>query len=181
MLISMEQTHASLGILRLLWNPEMLQNWEIKPDGEVVYKAKELELAAGTFDLEQVLEKRVRRQPVVGLRMDEFEGPDPLGIAYLDSLLSLCQDRQITVHAYITAYHPRLVELLDTFPSRPVLDQVTRQVDETMGKYGIELHDYSLIDSFGGSAELFYDEIHMQPGNQVPLIYHLLGREEAGP
>ncbi len=181
MLISMEQTRTSIRMIRQLATGVTDEKARILPNGQVDYIAQNAEIASGDFDLNRLLDKRIRSQPIRGMHMDKFFEPDPLGLAYLGSLLEYCQQNQIQVYAYSTTYHPRQVEVLNSFPNKEVLAEVVDTVGGLLAEYGIEYHDFTNLESFGGSREFFYDGVHMRAENEALLIDHLLGNKEYKP
>jgi hypothetical protein len=180
MLISMEQTHASYRVVRRYIEGRELEDDRVLSNGHVVKEAYDRQIAAGEYDLDAVLDSRVRKRPVRWLRMDEFDRVDPQALDYLDSLLELCSEHGIEVYAYVTPYHPRQWAVLEEFPNVGILEEANAAIASKLESYGYEFHDYSHIESFGGLPELFYDEVHTRPGNQELLIDKLLGTREAG-
>jgi hypothetical protein len=178
MLISAEQLEESLNVLRrtakrTLKSPKI----ELQPDGHAVQVAREKAIAAGEFSLERTLSQRVLHHPSYSLRLSSFTDPSRRRLEYIARLLDYCSERGIQVHAYITPLHPRQWEVLDSLPQSQVLAATTVALEHVFTAHGLVLHDFSRIESFGGSAEFFYDEQHLMPENQRRIAAALLGGE----
>ena len=178
MLISAEQIEESLNVLRrtvkrTLKSPKI----ELAADGHAVQVAREKAIAAGEFNLERTLSKRVLHHPSYSLHIGSFTEPSPWRLEYIARLLDYCDERGIQVHAYVTPLHPRQWEVLDSLPQSRVLADTVAELSRLFAAHGVELHDFSRIESFGGSAEFFYDEQHLMPENQRRIAAALLGGE----
>lgn len=176
MLISAEQIEESLNVLRrtakrTLKSPKI----ELSADGHAVQVAREKAITAGEFNLERLLTQRVLHHPSYSLRLGSFTRPSPWRLEYIARLLDYCDQHSIQVHAYITPLHPRQWQVLDSLPQSQVLADTVAELDRLFSEHGIELNDFSRIESFGGGAEFFYDEQHLMPENQRRIVAALLG------
>ncbi|GEM_PF-2144505 len=177
-LLSLEQTEESLNVLRRsLKRTAGRPKLELAGDGQALQVAREEAIAAGRFDLQRILAARARKYPLRSLHLASFSEPSPRRLECLDELLTYCDERSITVHAYLTPVHPSQWQVLQGLEDAQVLPEVRRALNELFQRHGLALRDFSHIEAFGGDPLLFYDEIHMQPANQVRLLRALLGGE----
>lgn len=179
LLLSSEQLDATKGVLTSQFEREhRSQNKVVEPDGTLLLRDREDQIAAGKFDLNKVLDSRVRKYASRSLHLDGYDKPSAERLRYLDDLLDFADDHGITVHIYITPYHPRLWQVLRPLPGIRVLRETRRIVQQHCQAHGVYLIDFSRIDRFGGKPDDFYDEIHMWPSNQARLLNALFGSEQ---
>jgi len=175
MLINAEQTEESLNVLRRRVQRRMrTPNFELYPDGSAAMVARDQTIRAGRFDLDRVLDRRLRHFDSYSLHLATFSEPGAERLDCLRRFVEYCYDRGIDVHAYLTPLHPRQWELLGTLPQAAVLDQCTADLMALFASYDEEFRDYSHVESFGGDAALFYDEQHAMPENQRRIAEALL-------
>jgi hypothetical protein len=176
MLLAPEQTSESVSYLRRLGREATEdQSVVLEPGGMAVMRWREEAIAAGRFDLEAILDRRLRKYPERSLQLSKYSQPDQRRLRYLEQTLEYCAEHGIRVHAYLTPYHPRLWTLLNDLPDTQVLAQARVEIEAVCRRHGVVLHDFSHIESFGGDPQLFYDEIHLQPENQRRIAAALLG------
>jgi hypothetical protein len=175
MLISSEQTEESLNVLRRRVQHSLATpNLELNPDGSAVMVARDEAIRAGRFNLDRVLNRRLRHFDSYSLHLATFTQPGQERLDCLRRFVEYCYDHDIDVHAYLTPLHPRQWELLGTLPQAQVLDDCTADLKALFASYGEEFRDYSHVASFGGDPALFYDEQHVMPENQRRIAVKLL-------
>lgn len=173
LLVSMQQTNQAFAVLRREAQGQSGPTLEIGPGGEALQPERDRAIAEGRFNLQRVLDRRVRKYPLQSLNSAVFDRPDPLRLAYLADMLDYCRSHGIEVYAYFTPYHPQLWAVIDPLPVSAVLDEVRYEVGKCFTDRGFVVHDYSHIAAFGGDPDEFYDEVHMQRGNQQRLLARL--------
>ncbi len=179
LLLSSEQLDATKGVLTSQFQREnKSQNKVVEPDGTLLLRDREEEIKAGTFNLQAVLDGRVRKYAARSLHLAGYDKPSAERLRYLDDLLDYADRHHITLHIYITPYHPRLWEVLRPLPGISVLRETRREVQQHCLAHGVHLIDFGYIERFGGSPDQFYDEIHMWPSNQARLLHALFGDEQ---
>jgi hypothetical protein len=171
LLISYQQTDETVKVLRrtLLKNTEE-PKIKLERDGYTIQVEREKEIADGTFNLERILSKRVRKYPERSLKLSHYRSLDPKRLEYLELFLNFCDENGIIVDAYITPYHPTLWSVLDQQPNRNNLDEFKVELTSRFEAHGVVLHDFSHIESFKGDQSRFYDEIHPMPDTQAKIL-----------
>lgn len=160
-LFSLEQTEASLAVL--------LREGEDHPD-EVVYYQFDPD-GMGYFNESRPLEQAVADY-LEGWR-HYFDGKElnPAAMDYLRQLLDICQQHHIQVVIYIAAYHPRVVEMYP--PGHDywrLLDEYRAALTAFEREYDFTWYDFTTLDSYGGTDQLFYDASHPnEEGNRRML------------
>jgi hypothetical protein len=178
LLFSYEQTDESLkAISRTIRKKSGVTKIQIRRDGWAMQIEREKEIAAGTFDLEKIMKKRIRKYPERSLKLSKYTGLDDRRLKYLDMFFELCREQNVKVYAYITPYHPELWTVLQSHPNGAMLDRVKAELTARFAEQGITLHDYSHIESFGGDPARFYDEIHPMPDTQAKILDALFASE----
>jgi hypothetical protein len=178
LLLSSEQLDATKGVLTAyLERGHKSQNKVVEPDGTLLLREREQQIGDGSFDLNAVLDSRVRKYASRSLRLDGYDEPSSERLQYLEDLLDFAYAHGITVHIYITPYHPRLWETLRPLKDIQVLRETRRVVQQQCQAHGVYLVDFSRIERFGGQPNEFYDEIHMRPSNQALLLKALFRQE----
>lgn len=90
-----------------------------------------------------------------------FEDLDPAQWGHLQALFEECRRRGIGVIVYLPPYHPRLTELWE---ARTSLLAIKGRLLGRLAAYSPEpllaVHDFSHVESFGGSDALFHDARH---------------------
>lgn len=171
LLLSLQQTDESKNVLRRSWLREQSSEpMVLKDNGMAIQVVREQSIAAGTFNLQRILNNRLRKYPSRSLRLDSYRRIDPVRLKYLGDLLSYCKQHKIQVSAFITPYHPQLWTVLSNLPQSRILDSVSSELTSVFAEYGIKLHDFSEIEAFGGEPHEFYDEIHMWPTNEARIV-----------
>ena len=173
LLVSMQQTNQAIAVLRREAGGQSGPTLKIGPGGETLQPERDRAIAEGRFNLQRVLDRRLRKYPLQSLNSAVFDRPDPMRLAYLADMLDYCRSHGIEVYAYFTPYHPQLWAILDPLPVSAVLDQVRHDVGKCFIDRGFVVHDYSHLASFGGDPDEFYDEVHMQRENQQRLLAKL--------
>jgi hypothetical protein len=81
-------------------------------------------------------------------------------IDYLKRLLALCQKHGTQVIIYLPPYHPRATALYEQGYLLPVKADVLAWLESLQAEYDFTVHDFTYIDSFGGTAAMFHDAVH---------------------
>lgn len=181
LLVSMQQTNQAFAVLRREAVGQTGPTLDIGPGGEALQPERDAAIAEGRFNLQRILDRRVRKYPLQSLDSAVFDRADPMRLAYLADMLDYCRSHGIDVYAYFTPYHPRLWAIIDPLPISAVLDEVRHDVGKCFTDRGFVVHDYSHIAAFGGDPDEFYDEVHMQRGNQQRLLAKLFEGTEQQP
>jgi len=177
-LVTMEQTAASIKVLKRemgMGSEEVLVLY--RDDGFALYTPKEEAIAAGTYDLEAVVESRLTRYPDENLTITGSTVPSVRRMQQWEEFLDYCTEQGIKVIAYMPPDHPDYVELLERFGSIPVMEEISEFIGESVESRGGIYRDYTYLESFGGESDQFYDEVHMRKGNNDRLLYSLTGNE----
>ena len=177
LLLSYEQTDESIKAMnRAIRKKSGILKIKLLANGTAVQVEREKEIADGTFNLEKILKKRVRKYPERSLKLSKYAKLDERRLNYLDLFFDICESQGVKVYAYITPYHPELWTVLDSHPNRKMLDVVKARLVEIFADHGITLHDFSHIESFAGDPARFYDEIHPMPDTQAKILDSLFNR-----
>lgn len=178
LILSMQQTRESIAVLRRkLERTKGAPKTIIQNDGYVFQAQREKTINEGTFDLEKILAQRVRKYPVRSLKLEGYTHADRRRLEYLRMFLEYCSERSIIVYAYLTPYHPDLWKVIDAIPESSRLREVELAIGSVFKRYGVNLHDFSKVESFGGNPSRFYDEIHGMPDLETAILVELIRRE----
>jgi len=188
LLFTMDQTIRSAGVVYSVLRGRAVRQTseagmprlDYRDDGYAVQAQAEAQLAAGTFDLDAKIEARLRRRRFTeqGLVVSGWTGPSETRKRYWEEFLNLCRERNVRVYAFMTPAHPRLWSLLQELDAGPVYREVSDYFNRTVTEMGGTFRDYTLLESFGGDPQLFYDEMHMRKPNCDELIRNLLASYE---
>ena len=181
LLFTLDQTSESIDSLGSVLKASMgRQKMEFRDDGYSTWVQREREIAEGTYNLESVLETRIRKYPERSLMLSSFTHLGETRMKYWEDFLDLCEERGVKVYAFLPPYHPRLSEVLHNFGADGILSEVSEYLEATVESHGGAYRDFRDIRSFGGDPNLFYDEIHMRPENATLLLENLLGADDSG-
>ena len=179
-LLTMEQTTTSYLVLRReagLDEPQERVGY--REDGRAVYFQRESAIAAGTFDLQQILGSRIPSYPEESLGLSTFSEMSQSRQRMWEQFLAMCNEKGIRVYVFMPPVHPDLWKLLVEKGAGPIFEEVSAFLDRTVTEAGGVFRDYTQLASFGGDPELFYDEVHMRPGNVEVVLKRLLAEDEA--
>ena len=180
-ILTLDQTSESISSLqRVLKKKAGMSKLEYRADGFSVQTQREEEIAAGTFDINAIIDSRIRKYPERSLQLSQFKGLSERRKEYWRDFLALCREHGIKVYAFMPPYHPRLLSLLDSLGAGRILGEVSDYLRSTVAEVDGTYEDFTNIDSFGGDPELFYDEIHMRPPNGAKLLEKLLADASTG-
>ena len=155
---------------------------EYMSNGMTLQASAEAEIAAGTFNLEERIQARLRstRYTEEGPVIRGWTGPSKIREKYWIDFLELCRENDIKVFVFMSPVHPLLLELAAQQDTKNMFDEADEFMRTTTEEYGGVYRDYLHPDSFGGDPDLFYDEIHMRPGNSDILLSQLLADYDPG-
>ena len=175
MLLSMEQTGESIAVLqRALRREAGRPNMEYRNDGMAIMASREADIKKGKFNLEQRIALRVRRYPERSLALPSYTDLSATRRDYWMKFLDYCGDNGIKIYAFMTPYHPEVLQVIRLQGGVRVIDKVHDYVSQTTSAAHVTFRDYTQVGNFGGDPELFYDEIHMRPENCNRLLWSLL-------
>jgi len=174
-LITMEQTSASLAVIRRELGDKSIERLELyRPDGFALYIKKEQAIEAGTYNLQEIIDNRLLDYPMGIRRLESVDDlPQDRKALWID-FLEYCRSNGIRVYAYLPPAHPRLLAMLERFGMEENLEVAAEFLEETVPSYGGVFRDFTMLDSFGGEPDQFYDEVHMRKQNNDRLLRSLL-------
>jgi hypothetical protein len=133
--------------------------------------------AKGEFDLSAVLSDRIENTRI--FHHDEAANPSPQPsprwLECLRELLLQAMAAGVEVHVITTPMHPQFNALFLTDASEAAHDGLIRTLRSECAKVGAHFHDFSALDSFGGSADEFWDHCHQSPANMERMADSLFG------
>ncbi len=176
LLFSLEQTGDSITALtHIIQKKTGEENIEYRPDGMALMAKRNEQIAAGTFDLDKIIAKRVRKYPARSLGLSSYTELGEKRKEYWLDFLEYCRDNKIRVYAFLTPYHPKVLELIEEQGGGHIIEEASEFLAETTADYGGTFKNFIRVENFGGDTRLFYDEIHYRPENGITLLNHLLG------
>jgi hypothetical protein len=150
-LLTLEQTEASLRLLRVELEGRSEPHYWFDPDGLGHFKAYSAGEAIDAYLLEAAKPHHFR-----------FRALSEYHLGQLERFLDLCRERGIRVIVYIPPYHPRLAALWERETRLPELKaQFLRRLAGEQHKGGVSVHDFSRLESFGGAETMFKDALHV--------------------
>ncbi len=173
-LLTIEQVEASIAVIRRELGDESIKEIEIyREDGLALYTPKEEAIEAGEYDLEGIIDSRLSRTPQIISQLVASSGiPENRKNRWIE-ILDYCDQHDITVYAYLPPGHPRFIEACESIGAMPKLGEVAEFLASTIEEHGGVFADYTSIESFGGEADQFYDEVHMRKANNDRLLLDL--------
>jgi hypothetical protein len=149
-LLTLEQTGASLHLLQVELDGRAQPHYRFDPDGLGHFQA---------FSAEEAIDAYLRE----AAKPDHFRFP-ALGefhLGQLERFLAVCRERRIQVIVYMPPYHPRLAALWERETRLPELKaQLLGWLAMRQAKGGLSVHDFSRLESFGGTSGMFLDALH---------------------
>jgi len=174
-LISMDQFNESCATIdNYFLNRTGRRKMEFFEDGYSVWTTRDSEIRDGTFDLEALLRKRIGTYAERSLYLTEFTDLGESRKKYWEDLITICDQRGITLYVYMTPEHPDLYGSLMSKGAGGIFGKVRDYLDTTVSENGWVFRDYTNCEEAGLSPDLFYDEIHMRPENNTRLARNLL-------
>jgi hypothetical protein len=144
-------------VARGLWGtvapPET--RFEFRPDGVLMYPKFDRLRAAGELELARVVSRCVAKFVTRSLTVDSAR------FAALRRVLEEARAGHTRVIIWLTPFHPALARALagDSL-RREQLASIRELAQSLVSEYGVELHDLSELDSYGGDAGDWYDCVH---------------------
>jgi hypothetical protein len=190
--INLESTAKSLGALLAapVAEDEVLVlrrdgRTKIVLDDGYYLKPRELrERERGLFDLPAIIEQdasRAAKKPARGKNAPSDQEPrfDPSARAELAALFDLAESNGCQVYVITTPEHPALAERGAGRDSRR-LEKLRTLLTEDCARRGFVYRDFSNLESFGGTAEEFWDSTH-QTATNVERMMNVLFEAPAAP
>ncbi|HEY7115728.1 MAG TPA: hypothetical protein VH475_04025 [Tepidisphaeraceae bacterium] len=175
--VRLESTWESLKILA---NPPVARKRSMKRvsylllgDGYLIYRDRVVAKAAGTYDLAQSI-----RQQSVDWRLRLDQVADPLevlrpaerNIELFEQFLDLARSNGIEVRVAMLPLHPYYVSLTLTPAMKRIRTDASAILARVCAERGFRYRDFTSLDSFGGSADEFWDGAHQTPENLRRMI-----------
>lgn len=180
LLITLEQVGESIdSIFRLIRKETDKQKIAYKENGFSIQIQREADIKNNRFNLDAIIDKRLRRYPERSFLLSKFTGLSETRKKYWQDFLDICRERNIKVYACMPPVHPRLLELLYGLGAERIFKETEKYLKETVSEKDWVFKNYTNIETFNGDAQLFYDEIHMQPENCNKLLRDLLSSDNA--
>jgi hypothetical protein len=149
-LLTLEQTEASLHLLRVEYQGRTQPHYWFDPDGLGHFKGYSAQEAIDAYLLEAARPHHFR-----------FRSLSDYHLGQLARFLDLCRGRGIQVVVYVPPYHPRLAALWERETRLPELKaQLLGWLAARQPGGGLTVHDFSRLDSFGGTEAMFLDALH---------------------
>ncbi len=139
------------------------RSWFIEADGRGIQPAFEQQIASGTFDLDAKL--RAHFDSTVVYRYSDQAVLNEDAVRQLNGLLRLLTDAGVETYVFIPPMHPYALQRLESNERYALLHRTT--ADLLLAHCGPTLHvfDFTLLASYGGTADGFYDNYHLRPSN----------------
>jgi hypothetical protein len=180
-LFTVEQTMSSMVSLRRWMFPKYKPEWIVYgSDGMASYPQYDEEERNGTFDLKKVLDRRVPMYPESSLELSTYKELSEVRENKWKEFLSLCIADNITPIVFMPPVHPRLWDLLVKLKADRLYSETDLFLKESVESMGGIYKNYTQIDSFGGNADHFRDEVHLSPENCSLLLRSLLADYRMG-
>jgi hypothetical protein len=149
-LLTLEQTEASLHLLRVEIEGRSQPHYWFDPDGFGHFKAYSAAEAVDAYLLEAAKPHHFR-----------FKALSAYHLGQLDRFLDLCREHRMAVIVYVPPYHPRLAALWNRETRLPELKaQLLGALARRQAAGTLEVHDFSRLESFGGTERMFLDALH---------------------
>jgi hypothetical protein len=151
-LIGLPQTEASLRLLSVEWKGRGAPQYRFEADGFGQF--------LGTTPLDAAVDSYLAGDWGPGLFA--FETLEEHQLASLHELLTECRAHGVRVVAYIPPYQPRAAAVYALRSRLPDLKgQLVRWLQRWQGEGLLDsVYDFSRLESFGGTAEMFHDVAH---------------------
>jgi hypothetical protein len=149
-LLTLEQTEASVRLLAVEVQGRPEPFYRFDADGLGHFKPYSLDEYLESYLVEAAKPYHFR-----------FSDLNPAQLGYLDGFFALCRQNGIGVIAYLAPYHPRLTELWDRQTRLPLLRaRLLDELERRQANGGVTVHDFSRVESFGGTDRMFLDALH---------------------
>lgn len=151
-LIGMPQTEASLRLLSVEWKGRGAPQYRFDADGFGHF--------LGTTPLDAAVDSYLAHE--WGPSLFAFATLDGPQVSALHELLVQCREQGVRVLAYIPPYQPRAAEIYARASGLPALKaQLVDHLQRWRGEgLLVSVDDFSQVESFGGSADMFHDLAH---------------------
>jgi hypothetical protein len=164
-LLTVEQTEASLHLLQVELHGRSQPHYRFDPDGLGHFEAYSSQEAIDAYLLEAAKPHHFRF-PALG----EYH------LGQLERFLALCRERRIRVIVYMPPYHPRLAGLWERETRLPDLRaQLVGWLATRQAAGGLAVHDFSRLESFGGTDRMFLDALHPDEEANRRMLDIMLG------
>lgn len=164
----------SLRSVNYLFHPRS-SDLESYPDGHRYYRFSDAQRAAGTFDLDQEVQKTL---PAALYLFRTMRSLSPKRTAYLEQTLQLARADRAHALVFLTTYHPLIMEYCRSSP------QIWRRWQDIRAYLarlrslpGVHAYDFSEQSFYGGRIENWYDALHIDDTNASRLVARMFRDE----
>lgn len=168
-LLSWQQTKSSLKALQYGWlnsRPPEVESY--RPDGLLVYRQREAELAAGIYDFDAALEYNKREYRHLFADYPELSAER---LAYFETLVETCRTNDVQLIVFATPLHPELTShLRDETDYAERREELVRYLTGAADRSAVEFYDFTDITTFHGDPGSFVDGIHPLESNTRRMI-----------
>ena len=178
-LLTLDMLDATISSIRNIFRkytntPKMT----VSENGYTTWIQREADIADGTYNLQERLDQRVRKYPDRSIFFSDYTELSEVRMHYWQDIIDICRERGIKVYAFLPSVHPQLYDLFQAIGVDDLLGEISSYLETSLSGTDGVFKDYTSIESFGGSPDDFYDEIHMRPQNCERLFRNLLSGEE---
>jgi hypothetical protein len=150
-LFGITQTNASFELLRVEARGRGVPHYEFGPDGQAKFNIP--------YPLDEMVKIYLEGPWDVAFWQDREL--IPIGVSNFEEFLRLCEQNRIAVIGYMPPFHPDAVALYNSSSDFPALKAELGALAEGWEReYKFTFHDFSELDSFGGTAWMFHDAVH---------------------
>lgn len=142
-------------------------------DGRLRYHVWESQVAAGTYDLDRVVDAQMPDVKAVYARQGP---PDASRLEVLRTLLDEAAAHGTEVRLFLTPYEPRTLDALEA-QGFQAQREATVEALRGLCREGVHVHDFTEVESFGGDPRGFYDGWHYDDANARLLVGALMRGE----
>lgn len=171
-MFTMDQlTMSFAAVIRKFLGQESLIEPDYRRDGLTIFAIRHMNDIHGPNDLMEIVTEGAPKyfQQV----LDDWDTLAPERREAWEELLDLCVENDIDIYVFMTPMHPKLWEMVTGFGAQEIFLESFEYCERTVTEAGGFFRNYTNIDSWGGDANLFNDEVHMLPKNSADLMNEL--------
>ena len=174
-LFTMEQTQASIGVLKASIRGERVGDWiEWGPDGFPVGMDPETTPRVIEEDFESRLKRGIATYPDQRFEISSFTHLSPERMGYWEEFLQICEENDVRLYVFMPPPHPDLLDRLYELGAERIFEETGDYLHRTVIKAGGTFRDFTQLESFGGDPDLFSDEVHLRKPNAEMMLRALL-------
>jgi len=169
--LTWDATYSTLlSIRRAILRPD-IHRTAFDDAGYIVQTSWDRAIAAGTYDQGAEIRGTIRNYlPDFG----QIDGLSSEGIEYFMELLRIARERGVRVDAFIPPMHPAMLEGLRALDVEKRIEETRSLLVELEQQGLLDYHETASAADFGGSADGFYDGVHMNAANGQLLLCKVL-------